>query len=297
MIKLSGFSKKYGDFQAVFPIDLHIPRGETFALLGPNGSGKSTIIKSLVGLARPTTGNILVDGGDLWSNPEEVKAKISYLPQRLTIPDNLTVEEVLNFFLRMKGESRNRLDEILDVIAIKADMKQQVGKLSGGMLQRLGLVISFIGDTQVIVMDEPTLNLDLAGMRHFRAYLKLLKSRGKTILFSSHTLLDAEGLSDRVGVLVNGRLALDQSVSEFKERVKNQSRMVLILADKKPDLVEIALKNGASRAEFENGFFRYHADQSRQIRVLEAIQESGAEILSIATEKPGLDQLVEDHYE
>jgi ABC-type multidrug transport system ATPase subunit len=297
MITLKSYSKRYGKFQAIYPTDLSVESGETYALLGPNGSGKSTILKSVVGLSRPTTGEILIHGESLWKNPEEVKAKLAFMPQRLTVPDNLTVGEVLNFFASMKNIEKGRIEEALEHIEIKADMKQHVGELSGGMLQRLGLVITILGDSPIIVLDEPTLNLDLAGMKHFRRYLRQSKSEGKTILFSSHTLLDAEGLADRVGVLVNGRLVLDQSVAEFKEKVKNQTRMVLVLGERKAGLEEIALRSGAHRAEYENGYFFYHADHADQIRILESIRRAGVEILNIATQQPSLDQLVEDHYE
>ena len=297
MIRLEGCSRKYGKFQAVYPTDLHVRPGEIYALLGPNGGGKTTLLKSIVGLARPDSGTVVVYANDLWERPETAKAGLTYLPQRVTIPENLTVLEVLRFFAGMKDAAAGRIGEVLDKIDIKAAMDQKVGALSGGMLQRLALVITFLGDTPVYVLDEPTLNLDLAGTRRFRNFLKALKTEGKTVLFSSHTLMDAETLADRVGVMVKGRLVIDASVAEFRQRVKNQTRMTLVVAGSSPDLVNIALDSGATSAEFENGYFRYRADQARQIKVLEAIRRTGVEILDISTEQPALDQLVEEHYE
>lgn len=297
MIKLIDYSKRFGSLQAVHPTNLEIVKGEIYALLGPNGGGKTTIFKSIVGLCRPTAGNIEVAGEDVWQRPELVKSGLSFLPQRVTIPENLTVEEVLKFFASMKGASSGRISEILELIEIKSELRQYVGELSGGMLQRLGLVITFLADVPLYILDEPTLNLDLTGTKRFRRFVKGLKDKGKTVLFSSHTLLDAESLADRVGVMVDGRLVLDQSVSDFRARVKNQSNMVLVLAGRNPSLVDIALRNGAITAEFENGYFRYRADQVNQIKVLEAIRQTGEEIINISTEKPSLDQLVEAHYE
>jgi len=297
MVVLDKYSKKYGKFDAVYPTDLSVEEGQTYALLGPNGSGKSTILKSIVGLARPTTGRILIQGESLWQNPERVKSKLAYLPQRLTFPDNLRVEEVLEFFGSLRKVLPDRIREAIEYIEIKAEMKQPVGELSGGMLQRLGLVIMILSDAPIIVLDEPTLNLDLKGMKHFRQYLRKSKAAGKTVIFTSHALTDAEGLADRVGVLVNGRLSLERSVNEFRENVKKQTRMVLVLNEKKPDLVQIALHNGANLAEFENGYFLYQADQVNQIRVLESIRRAGVEILNIATRQPSLEQLVEGHFE
>ncbi len=297
MIRLENCSMTYGQFQAVHPTDLLIARGQLYALLGPNGGGKTTIFKSIVGLAQPATGRVLVNGLDVWAKPEKAKAGLSYLPQRVTIPENLTIKEVLKFFAEIKNATADRTDEILEYIDIKAELKQKVGSLSGGMLQRLGLVITFLADTPVYVLDEPTLNLDLGGNRRFRNYLRSLKAAGKTILFSAHTLVDAECLADRVGVIVDGRLVLDLSVADFRQRVKNQSYMTLVLAERKSNLIEIALNNGATTAEFENGYFRYRAELTDQIKVLEAIRQTGVEIIDISNEKPALDQLVEEHYE
>ncbi|MCP4580511.1 MAG: ABC transporter ATP-binding protein [candidate division Zixibacteria bacterium] len=294
MIKLEEFSKKYGSFQAVYPTGFEVGDGQTYALLGPNGSGKTTIFKAMVGLSRPTTGKVLIDNSDLWQKPEKVKAKLSFLPQRITIPENLKVWEALDFFTRLKQAPSGRLEEVLAYIELMSDINQYVGKLSGGMLQRLGLVITFLADTSVYILDEPTLNLDLQGMKSFRRYLKYLKEQGKTIVFSSHALLDAESLSDRVGVLVDGRLVLDLTVTEFRAKVKNRSNIILVLADKNPGLVELAYRHGAQMAEFENGYFRYRADLVSQIKIIEAIRRNGDEIINISTEKPDLDQIIRE---
>ena len=297
MIRLSNYSKKYGSFQAVYPTDIHIKEGEIYALLGPNGGGKTTLLKSVVGLSRPDTGKVTIAGENLWERPEQVKAQLSFLPQRVNLPENLTVGEVLDFFAAIKGASTDRIEELIEVIDIKADLKQRAGTLSGGMLQRLGLVIAFLADTPVYVLDEPTLNLDMDGVKCLRKYLGHLKLKKKTILFTSHAMVDAESLADRVAVMAGGKLALEQSVADFRTRVKNQTDMVLVLAGQEKSLVEVALNSGATEAEFENGYFRYRADQLVQIKVLEAIRNTGTDIINITTQKPSLDQLVEEHYE
>jgi ABC-type multidrug transport system ATPase subunit len=297
MIKLIDHSKKYGSFEAVARTDLNIERGEIFALLGPNGGGKTTMLKSIVGLTRPTTGKILIGNADLWSHSEIVKSKLSFLPQRITIPDNLKIKEVLNFFASLKQVSTERIDEVLEQIDITSDLNQYVGELSGGMIQRLGLVITFLGDVPIYILDEPTLNLDLNGIKKFRAFIRDQKEKGKTILLSTHALFEAESIADRVGVLVKGRIVMDHDISEFRERVEEQTRIILVLSNKNPDFIRIALQNGAMTAEFENGYLRYRADQDNQIRVMEAIRQNGGGILNIATEKPTLDRLIGEHYE
>jgi len=297
MIKLVDYSKKYKKFTAVEKTNLHIKKGEIYALLGPNGGGKTTIFKSIVGLTQPTTGQILVNGEDLWKQPEKVKSYLSFLPQRISIPDNLKIKETLNFFASLKQASKSRLDEILDQIDIKSDLNKYVGTLSGGMIQRLGLVITFLGDAPIYVLDEPTLNLDLSGIKKFRKLIQREKERGKTILMSTHALLEAESIADRVGVIAQGKIVMDQAVSDFRKRVENQTNMLLVVSNQDPNLIKTALENGAITAEFENGYLRYRADQKNQIRVIEAIRTKGGGILNIETEKPNLDRLLGEHYE
>jgi len=294
MIQLSDYSKTYAkSVTAVQKLDLQINRGETYALLGPNGSGKSTILKSIAGLIRPTTGRILIGGEDLWSKPEKIKESISYMPQRLDIPHNLKVLEVLEFFCGLKGVDKSRIDLAVSKIDIVGGIDQKVGELSGGMLQRLGLIITLLKDTEVYLMDEPTLNLDVQGKQQFRNFLQGLKAAGKTILFSSHSLTDAEKLIDRVGILVNGKMAMDSSGERFKSWVKSNTVMKLVLDRKDRVLVGIALENGAINANFDNGYFRYRAEDADQIRIIEAIRKSGFEILSLASDYPNLDRMVE----
>lgn len=298
MIQLLDYSKTYGrSFTAVQKLNLRIKRGETYALLGPNGSGKSTILRSIAGLSRPSTGRILIGDEDIWRKPEKVKGNISYMPQRVDIPHNLKILEVLEFFCGLKGVDKSRIDRATSRIDIIGGIDQKVGELSGGMLQRLGLIITLLDDTEVYLLDEPTLNLDVQGIQQFRSFLELLKAAGKTILFSSHSLTDAEKLTDRVGVLVKGRMVMDSSSEQFKSWVKKNTLTKLVVDRKEPILVDIALDNGAFKAEFENGYFRYQAEETNQIRIIEAIRKGGFEILSLTSDRPNLDRMVEGMYD
>ena len=298
MIELFEYSKRYTkSVTAVNNLNLRIERGETYALLGPNGSGKSTILRSIAGLIRPTTGRIMIDGEDLWIKQEIVKGNISYLPQRLDIPHNLKVIEVLEFFCDLKEVARSRIEYAVNKINIIGELDQKIGELSGGMLQRLGLVITLLKDTGVYLMDEPTLNLDIQGIRQFRSFLDDLRLAGKTILFSSHSLLDAEKLTDRVGILIKGDLVMNASGEEFRKWVKNNTLMKLVVDRRDMSLVDIAVQNGALKAEFQNGYFSYRAEETNQIRVIEAIRKGGFDILSLTSDKPNIDRMVDELYE
>jgi ABC-2 type transport system ATP-binding protein len=294
MIQLLDYSKTYGRFTAVQKLNLRIRRGETYALLGPNGSGKSTILRSIAGLGRPSTGRILIYDEDIWEQPEKVKENISYLPQRLEIPHNLKVIEVLEFFCGLKSVDKTRIDWAISKIDIIGGIDQKTGELSGGMLQRLGLIITLLKDTEVYLLDEPTLNLDVQGIQQFRNLLEVLKAAGKTILFSSHSLTDAEKLTDRVGIMIKGKMVMDSSGEQFKLWVKNNTLTKLVVDRRDAALVDIALDNGALKAAFDNGYFRYQAEEANQIKIIEAIRKRGFEILSLSSDRPNLDRIVED---
>ena len=135
MIRLEGFSKSYGKLQAVKPLDLEVYRGESFALLGPNGSGKTTIIRALVGLHRPSTGRILIDGIDVVRSPVKARERLSYAPQRVTMPEMLTAREVAVLFGRLKGVPDSRVEEVLDLFALTDSADRRTREFSGGMLQ------------------------------------------------------------------------------------------------------------------------------------------------------------------
>jgi ABC-type multidrug transport system ATPase subunit len=293
MIELVNYSKKYNkSLIAVSPLNLHFGQGETFALLGPNGSGKTTILKSIAGLTIPSTGTIKINGIDLQKYPEKTKANISFLPQRLDLPHNLKVIEVLKFFSNIKKCPPERIDELLSQMDIVGSLNQQVGELSGGMLQRLGLIITLLKDTAVYIFDEPTLNLDLMGLRQFQDYLEKLRNNGKTVILSSHSSSDIEKYTDRIGILVKGKMKIEKTREEFNHWISGKTQVILAFNRRINSLIDVAIDNGASHAEYDDEYFRYQADYADQMKVMNAIREQGIEILSVAFEKPSLDQLV-----
>jgi Cu-processing system ATP-binding protein len=218
MIRVERLIKTFGEHTAVDDISFELERGETFALLGPNGSGKTTTLKCLAGLINPSSGTILIDGFDVWKNPQQARSRMSYLPQRVSFPDNLTAREVLEFYRRLRKLPPRRVDETLSGARFDFNgfADKAVGKFSGGMVQRLGLAVACLPDAPILLLDEPTVSLDLEGAIRFREFLLSLKREGKTIVFTSHTLADVERLADRVAILVDGRLVALESVESLK---------------------------------------------------------------------------------
>src|SRR5579864_8801885 len=189
-------------------LTMQVDDGEVFGFLGPNGAGKSTTIKLLAGLIFPTAGTARILGKPI--EDVAMHQDIGYLPEQPYFYDYLTASELLDYFARFHGltaaDRQERVQRMLKKVGLDTAKKIQLRKYSKGMLQRVGLAQAILHDPQVVVLDEPMSGLDPLGRREVRDIILALKREGRTILFSTHILSDAEMLCDRVGVIVGGRL-------------------------------------------------------------------------------------------
>ena len=226
MINVQGLTKRFGSFTAVDDVSFEVREGETFALLGPNGSGKSTILKCIAGLIKPTSGEITVRGIDTCKRPQEARKALSFLPQRVGFHDCLTAREVLEFYCRLRKLPASRIEDVVhgSEFNFNGFSDKRVSELSGGMRQKLGLAVACLADAPVLLLDEPTVSLDPAGAIAFRKFLKTLKDKGKTIVFTSHVLADVEMLADRVAVLVDGKLTALVTREELRMQIADNRR-------------------------------------------------------------------------
>lgn len=296
MIRLERFEKRYGKVQAVRPLDLEIERGEAFALLGPNGSGKTTIIRALVGLHRPSGGRILIDGLDVVKSPNQVKQRLSYAPQRVTMPEMLTAREVATLFGRLAGVATSRVDEVLELFALNDNADRRTREFSGGMLQRLGLAVAFLRDVPLLVLDEPTVNLDLLGVDRLRHLLGEARKKGTTIVFSSHIVQSAMELADRVAVLVEGSLVELEQAPVFRANVTRQTIVRVVLDRATDDVIEMARAAGADTASRNGAQVSFTAMPERRLEIIRAIERAGAVVEEIHTETPDWEALIRRHF-
>ncbi len=224
MISVQHLTKRFGRFLAVDDASFEVRRGEIFAFLGPNGSGKTTTMKSLVGLVKATSGKILVNGIDVHMHEKEAKASVSYLPQRVVFPENLTAREILFFYAKLRGVPTAKAEEALEKARFNGFSEKYIGEFSGGMVQRLGLAAISLPHTPILLLDEPTASLDPQGVKRFREFVLEQKEQGKTILFSTHLLAEAEQLADRVAIFVGGKLVAHESVEGLRQTIlKNKT--------------------------------------------------------------------------
>lgn len=224
IIEMNHLTRKYGDFTAVDDLTLSIDKGEVFGLLGPNGAGKSTTILMLMGLTEPTSGSVRVCGLDPVHQPIEVKKRVGYLPEDVGFYDDLTGRENLIYTARLngipEGEAEERAYLLLQRVGLGEETEKKTGKYSRGMRQRLGLADVLMKDPEVIILDEPTLGIDPAGIRDFLGLIvNLSREEGITALFSSHQLHQVQQVCDRVGIFVKGRLLAQGDITSLARQL------------------------------------------------------------------------------
>ncbi len=216
MISYRGFAKEFGAVRAVDGIDLDVAPGETLALIGPNGSGKTTTLKALVGLVRPTAGRITVEGFDATADGCKARARLGYLPQRLSFPEGATAREVMRYFARLRHLDAGNEVALLGRVGLAASAGRVVDGFSGGMRQRLGLALALLGDPSALVLDEPSAALDPSGALLVRDILSDIRRDGTTILISSHDLGEVAALADRIAIFVAGKVVAAGSLADLE---------------------------------------------------------------------------------
>jgi len=293
MIQIKHVTKRFGDYLAVDDVSFEIHEGETFALLGPNGSGKSTMLRCLLGLVVPSHGTISFGDLDLQQNSRQVKQLMSYLPQRVSFPDNLTAREVMAFYSRLRKLSPGRIDQMLLNRRFDFDgfAEKQVCEFSGGMVQRLGLAVACLPDAPILVLDEPTVSLDPGGAIRFREFLMDLKREGKTIVFSSHMLTDVEQLADRVAILVGGKLAAVESIGSLRKALMHQCKMRVVLGNPRMEWIEVARQSGATGVLLQADTLSFNSLAETRLTVLKALEAAGATVARFVTQEPSLEDI------
>ena len=215
MVKATGLTKRYGKLRALDGLTFTLGAGEIVALLGPNGAGKTTTFKCLLGVTG-FDGVVEVNGISVKNNGKEVRRQIGYLPQTPAFDSGDTCEQVLQFLAELKGSNPARAAERLERVHLTEQRRVQVGRLSGGMRQRLALAAALLSDPPLLLLDEPTANLDADSRREFHELLLELRDEGRSIVLSTHFVDSLIEITDRVIVLKQGRLALDATMEELR---------------------------------------------------------------------------------
>jgi len=272
--------------RALDSLTIQVQPGEVFGFLGPNGAGKTTTLKLLMGLIYPTAGAARILGRSIAD--VAMHRSIGYLPEQPYFYDYLTARELLDYFARFFGytaaERRERVGRFLGMVGLEAAGDVQLRKFSKGMLQRVGMAQAILHDPEVVILDEPMSGLDPLGRREVRDIILDLKRQGRTILFSTHILSDAEMLCDRVGVLVGGKL---QGVGAPEELVSIAVQGMEVLFEMPagralpPALGSAAVQTGSR--------LRLHVPEAELYATLEQLRGSQARIISVTQVKATLE--------
>ncbi len=239
MIELKNLTKRYGNLVAVNRLNLSVARGEIFGFIGPNGAGKTTTLRMMGGILAPTEGSVSIDGMDMAVEPERVKRSIGFIPDRPFVYEKLTGKEFLRFtadlFGIKDGVFEDRSNKVLEQFALDDWADELIESYSHGMKQRLIMSAAIFHDPRVIIVDEPMVGLDPAGIRMVKGLFRDLAKKGTTMFMSTHTLAMAEDVCDRIGIIHKGVLIAMGTVEELRRRARIQEgdleKVFLILTE------------------------------------------------------------------
>ncbi len=216
MVTIENLHKKFGKNQVLSGVDLSISEGGIFAVLGPNGSGKTTLIKSVLGMVIPNKGKITVLGENIKKN-SEYRHKIDYLPQIANFPSNLRVKELIKMIKDLRKPT-NEDERLIQLFKLEPFLDKKLGNLSGGTKQKVNLVLTFMFDSPLIILDEPTTGLDPISLIRLKDLLQAEKAKGKTILITSHIMSFVEEISDEIVFILEGKIYFKGSIQKLKTK-------------------------------------------------------------------------------
>lgn len=216
MVNIQNLYKKFGKNQVLKGVDLNINDGGIFAVLGPNGSGKTTLIKSILGMVIPNMGNIEVLGNDIKKN-SDYRHQIDYLPQIANFPSNLRVKELIKMIKDLRGNSTEDV-HLIKLFKLEPFLDKKLGNLSGGTKQKVNIVLTFMFDSPLIILDEPTTGLDPISLIRLKKLIQAEKTRGKTILITSHIMSFVEEVSDEIVFLLEGKIYFKGTIQDLKTK-------------------------------------------------------------------------------
>ncbi|MFD2725139.1 ABC transporter ATP-binding protein [Hyunsoonleella rubra] len=233
MVSIQNLHKAYQKNTVLAGIDLDINSGGIFAILGPNGSGKTTLIKSILGMVIPKKGTISVLGKNI-KNDSEYRHQIDYLPQIANFPNNLRVKELIKMIKDLRGRTELHKN-LIKLFNLGPFLDKKLGTLSGGTKQKVNIVLTFMYDSPLIILDEPTTGLDPISLIHLKELIQHEKGKGKTILITSHIMSFVEEVANEIVFLLEGKIHFRGTINALKQKTNQQDferAMANILSEK-----------------------------------------------------------------
>ncbi|MBV6340044.1 ABC transporter ATP-binding protein [Candidatus Magnetobacterium casense] len=293
MLNFQQVSKNYAEVRAVDTVTFELRTGEVFGLVGPNGSGKSTLLKLMLGIIKPSAGQLLVNGQTLSEKGwQDFRKTIGFMPERISFYDNLTGAETLRLFARIKGGSVDSITDILDKLLSKDALNRRVGGYSKGMRQRLNLAQALVNTPSLLVLDEPTSGLDPIGTRQLYEIIDSVRRvRPLTVVLSSHILAEIEDKVTRVGVMKSGELKACGTLDELYEGFNLPLKLYIALKDRNSLLEEILNRDGAVNIAYRDNHLMADLPREHKFRVLSSILEQKNLFVDFSVREPNLEEV------
>ena len=293
-IEVVGLTKRYGEQKAVNQISFQVSKGEIVGFLGPNGAGKSTTMKIITGYLEPDEGDARVCGISVKQQPLETKRKTGYLPEANPLYYDMYVREYLDFIAQIHHvkNRKNRISEVIETVGLTVESKKQIGQLSKGYKQRVGLAASMIHNPEVLILDEPTTGLDPNQIIEIREVIKNL-GREKTVLFSSHILQEVAAICDRVIIINKGVLVADDQLSNLQQ--SNQQHQFVLVQFKEPVSIKQlqSIHDVIKIEEIQPSTFRIYTGTPENVRkqLLHISLQHNLNILSLQSGEQSLEEV------
>ncbi len=247
---------------ALDSLSLDVDQGQVFGLLGPNGSGKTTSVNLLCGLLRPTAGTVVCDGIDVREDVTAVRTRLGVVPQETALYDDLTADENLTFHARLYGvprpDRKHRIDELLDLVGLIARRADRVGTYSGGMQRRLALARALLTRPSVVVLDEPTLGVDVQSRAALWERVRQVADDGGTVLLTTNYMEEAQALADHLAILDHGRLVATGTPDELRGRLGQT--FIDVRTPRPPETAQLRARPGVQGVSWHDGLASVAAD-------------------------------------
>jgi len=297
-VLVTGLTKQYGDITAVDHVDLTVEAGDVFGYLGPNGAGKTTSMRMMLGLIRPTAGQVKLFGMDPQDSIKALQGVAGFVEAPRFYP-YMSALKNLELLAALDGkDTAKRIPEVLRTVELDDRAKDKVGGYSHGMKQRLGIAASLLREPRLLMLDEPATGLDPAGMRDMLLLIKRLASEGITVVLSSHLLTEVEDVCDRVAIIRKGRIVYQGQLDDMRR----DAGLSYTLRTTNDDAAKVVVDefDGVEPDHQPDGSLRFHPRDEQAVAALsEKLVEAGASIIEMAPRSATLEELffdlTEDH--
>jgi len=296
MLEVEGLTKAFGELKAVNCVSFRANHGEIVGLLGPNGAGKTTTVSLIAGLLRPDSGEVLIEGKRVQNDTDPVKHKIGLVPQNLALYDKLSARDNLTFFAALYGlagtKANEAINNALSLVELSDRAGDKVDVFSGGMKRRLNLAAALLHDPQILLLDEPTVGVDPQSRNAIFENLETIRRQGKTLLYTTHYMEEAERLCDRIVIIDHGKVIADDTLPELHKLLP----VTNVIAVELDHVDGLALEGILTLPEVKSAEVKHHTlrvgvhDLSRGAPiVLRWLAENGHSYHHVSTDQPDLE--------